>query len=54
MPRAKKLNPKNYTQKEFEKRFNEAIASGEIQPGEHLPELKPKKDGKIPMPNESK
>ena len=39
---AKKLNPKKYTQAEFEKRHTEAIASGEIQPGEYLPELKPK------------
>ena len=38
----KKLNPKSYTQKEWEARHNEALASGEIQLGDYLPELKPK------------
>ena len=38
----KKLDPKSYTQKEYEKAYTEAMASGEIAPGEYLPELKPK------------
>lgn len=38
----KKLDPKSYTQAEYEKRYSEAMASGEIAPGDYLPELKPK------------
>jgi len=45
----KKLNPKNFTNKEHNEAYEAAMLSGEIQPGEHLPELKPKKDGKIPV-----
>jgi hypothetical protein len=41
---SKKLDPKAYTQAEFEKRYHEALASGEIEErNETLPELREEK-----------
>lgn len=38
----KKLVPGKYTTAEYSKSYHEAIASREIAPGDHLPELRPK------------
>lgn len=45
MPKAiKKLNPKNFTQDEYNKRVIDGMASGEIKLGYYPAELRPKKD----------
>lgn len=49
MPKAKKLDPKNFTQDEYNKRVIEGMASGEIRLGYYPPEIKPTKAGKIPV-----